>query len=389
LSAGLDSRTPVAAATAVSGTCNPRFAAVRDAFSHNFIAHSEVGAACAVWLDGVLAVDLWGGHTDSARMRPWQPDTLVCCMSVSKAVTALACAALLGRAGGLNLAAPVARYWPEFAAGGKETVEVGWCLDHRAGLPWLTADLPPDAYADWEWVVNALAAQAPVTDPGVWRGYHVVTMGYLAGEIVRRVAGMSMGRFVQEAIAAPLGVEFHIGLDAAYDARCAEFHGNFEGSLLRPSDPESSLGRCVALLRGVDFNSRLFRDTEIPSINGHCTARDAARLFGRLAEIHAGETGGPVAPHALREATKLRWAGDEHVLHHTRRMAAGFMLGTPLHLPFGPHLESFGHTGAGGAVAFADPVARIGFAYVMNRFYDGPPPNSRVAGLVKAVYDAL
>src|SRR6185295_11683953 len=120
-----------------------------DAFARNFVLHGEAGAACAVWHDGALAVDLWGGHGDSAATRAWQSDTLVCSMSVSKAVTALACAALLGRAGGLDLAAPVARYWPEFAAGGKSAIECGWCLDHRAGLPWLTSDLPPDAYADW------------------------------------------------------------------------------------------------------------------------------------------------------------------------------------------------------------------------------------------------
>ena len=362
---------------------------MREAFARNFTAHGETGAACAVWHDGALAVDLWGGHADSARTRPWQADTLVCCMSVSKAVTALACAALLGREGGLDLHAPVVRYWPEFAAGGKSVVESGWCLDHRAGLPWLRADLPPDAYADRQRVVDALAAQAPVTPPGHWRGYHVVTMGFLAGELVRRVTGTSLGAFVRESIAQPLGVEFHIGLGAEHDAQCAEFHGNFDGSLLRPSDPTSALGHCVALLRGVDFNSRAFRGAEIPSINGHCTARDAARLFGKLAEIHAGDASGPVSASALREATKLRWAGDEQVLHHTRRMAAGFMLGTPGHLPFGPHRETFGHTGAGGAVAFADPVTRLGFAYVMNRFYDGPPPNPRVGALVDAVYGAL
>lgn len=376
-------------AVSVDGTCEPRFALVREAFTRNFALHGEVGAAVAVWHDGAIAVDLSGGHADAARTRRWEPDTLVCCMSVAKAVTSLACAALLGRAGGLDLAAPVARYWPEFAAGGKASVEVGWCLDHRAGLPWLAGELPPHAYADWQSVTRALAAQTPVTPPGVWRGYHVVTMGYLAGELVRRVTGISLGRFVRESIAAPLATEFHIGLAAEYAGRCAEFHGNLLGSLLRPVDAESLTGRCVALLHDADFNGPGFRGAEIPSINGHCTARDAARLFGRMAEIHAGDTSGPVTPQALREATQLRWAGDEHVLNHTRRMAAGFALGTPGQLPFGPHLESFGHTGAGGAVAFADPVSRIGFAYVMNRYYDGPAPNPRVKALVDAVYAAL
>lgn len=384
-------RVPEEAAPAITvdGVCAPRFAGVREAFARNFAEHGEVGAAVAVWHDGALAVDLSGGHADAARMRRWEPETLVCCMSVAKAVTALACAALLGRSGGLDLAAPVARYWPQFAAGGKAAVEVGWCLDHRAGLPWLACEPPPDAYADWQWVTQALAAQAPVTPPGVWRGYHVVTMGYLAGELVRRITGISLAQFVRDTIAAPLGTEFHIGLAAENDARCAEFHGNLSGSLLRPADATSLPGRCVALLRDADFNGRSFRGAEIPSINGHCTARDAARLFGRMAEIHAGDASGPLTPQALREATRLRWAGDEHVLNHMRRMAAGFALGTPGQVPFGPHLDSFGHTGAGGAVAFADPVSRIGFAYVMNRFYDGPLPNPRVNALVNAVYGAL
>ena len=388
-SARVPDQTRAAPAISVGGECTARFASVRDAFMRNFTTHGETGAAVALWHDGALVVDLWGGHADSAGTRPWQADTLVCCMSVAKAVTALACAALLGKTGGLDLAAPVARYWPEFAQGGKEAIEVGWCLDHRAGLPWLAVEAPAEAFADWQWVTQALAAQAPVTPPGTWRGYHVVTMGYLAGELVRRVTGMSLGRFVRETIAAPLDLEFQIGLEAALDSRCAEFHGNLAGSLLQPTESASLTGRCTALLRGVDFNGRGFRGAEIPSINGHCTARDAARLFGRMAEIHAGDTSGPLSPQALHEATQLRWAGEEHVLNHTRRMAAGFALGTPGQLPLGPHLESFGHTGAGGAVAFADPVSRIGFAYVMNRFYDGPAPNLRVTGLVDAVYAAL
>jgi CubicO group peptidase (beta-lactamase class C family) len=360
---------------------------VRNAFGRNFAEHGECGAAVAVWHDGALAADLWAGHVDAGRTRSWQSDTLVCCMSVSKAVTALACAKLLDL--GLDYSAPVARYWPEFAREGKGEIEVGWCLDHRAGLPWLAQEPPADAYADWEWVTRALASQAPVTQPGVWRGYHVVTMGYLAGELVRRVTGMSLGRVVAQTIGPATGAEFHIGLDTAHDSRCAEFHGNLEGSLLRPADPASVQARCVALLRSADFNSRLFRGAEIPSINGHCTARDAARLFGRMAEIHAGDSSGPVAPESLREATRLRWSGEEHVMGHTRRFGAGFALGAPGEIPFGPHHETFGHTGAGGAVAFADPVSRIGFAYVMNRFYSGPLPNPRVTGLVDAVYRSL
>lgn len=253
----------------------------------------------------------------------------------------------------------------------------------------MAVEAPADAFADWKWVTQALAAHAPVTPPGTWRGYHVVTMGYLAGEVVRRFTGVSLGRFVRESITAPLDLEFHIGLDAALESGCAEFHGNLAGSLLQPTNSASLPGRCTALLRGVDFKSRGFRGAEIPSINGHCTARDAARLFGRMAEIHAGDSSCPPPPQALQAATQLRWAGEEHVLNHVRRMAAGFALGTPGQLPLGPHLESFGQTGAGGAVAFADPISRIGFAYVMNRFYDGPAPNRRVAGLVDALYTAL
>jgi len=370
----------------VNGTCAPRFAAVREAFARHFAELGECGAAVAVWHDGGLAVDLWGGYADAAQTRPWQPDTLVCGMSVAKAVTAFACAALLEE--GLDLSAPVARYWPEFAAQGKAAIEVGWCLDHRAGLPWLAHEPAPQAYADWDRVTHALATQAPVTEPGVWRGYHVVTMGYLAGELVRRVAGVSLGHFVAQ-LAAHLGSEFHIGLDSAHDVRCAEFHAELSGSLLRPVDPDSIPGRCVALLRHADFNSRAYRGAEIPSVNGHCNARDAARLFGRMAEIHAGDASGPVSPAALRETTRLRWSGQEHVMQHTRRYGAGFALGTPGELPFGPRLETFGHTGAGGAAAFADPVSRIGFAYVMNRFYSGPMPNPRVTGLVDAVYRSL
>ena len=183
--------TPLEAAAPIEGTCDPAFAAVREAFEENFRAGDEVGASVAVYIDGEPVVDLWGGHQDVARTKPWEQDTIVCMMSVAKGVSAL-CAHMLVDRGLLNLDERVATYWPEFAQNGKENVLVRWILDHRAGVPVCDAAQPGDLY-DFDAIVRAIEVQEPLWPPGTQPCYHTLTMGHMVGELVRRITGKSIG----------------------------------------------------------------------------------------------------------------------------------------------------------------------------------------------------
>src|SRR5205823_2754945 len=217
----------MAMAPMIHGHCDPRFLAVRDAFAANFAAGREVGASFATTVEGEPVVDLWGGYADAATTRPWERDTLVNVYSTSKGMTAL-CAHLLVDRGELDLDAPVARYWPEFAQAGKEELPVRWLLSHRAGV---IAPREPVAerYAhDWDHVCAALAAAAPWWEPGTAQGYHAVTFGYLVGEVVRRISGVSLGAFLRREIAGPLGARVFIGTPAEEHARCAEMVGQLD-----------------------------------------------------------------------------------------------------------------------------------------------------------------
>ena len=375
-------------AVSVNGHCDRRFTALAEAFAENFRSRGEVGAAVAVTLNGEPVIDLWGGFADSARTRPWAEDTLVCMMSVAKAATAL-CAAMAVDRGLIGWDEPVARYWPEFAAAGKADIPVRWVLDHRAGLPAISAPLPEGAAYDWERMTAALAAQAPLSPPGRSRAYHSVTLGYLVGELIRRTDGRSLGRFLAEEVCGPHGIEYWIGLPPELHGRCAEFFGETAGTLFDRSDPDSLKCRAMAQVPAEDFNTERFRSAEIPSINGIGTARGVARLFDGLAA--GGVLGGKrlLSADVLAQAATEQWHGREDLLGHTRRMGLGFALGLPGHLAMGPSPRAFGHTGAGGAIGFADPDAGLGFAYAPNHMYSGPGISPRLSALVDALYAAL
>ena len=372
----------------VDGHCDRRFAGIADAFAENFRTRGEAGAAVAVTLNGEPVVDLWGGFADSARTRPWAEDTLVCMMSVAKAVTAL-CAAMAVDRGLIGWNEPVARYWPEFAAAGKGDIPVRWALDHRAGLAAIAQAMPEGAAYDWQAMTGALAAQAPLSPPGEARAYHSVTLGYLVGELIRRTDGRSLGRFLAEEVCGPHGIDYWIGLPPELHGRCAEFFGETEGTLFDRSEPDSLKSRAMAQVPPEDFNTERFRSAEIPSINGIGTARGVARLFDGLAAGGILDGRRLLSADVLAEATMEQWYGREDLLGHTRRMGLGFALGLPGHLAMGPSPRAFGHTGAGGAIGFADPDAGLGFAYAPNRMYSAPGISPRLSALVDALYAEL
>ncbi|HEY5153157.1 MAG TPA: serine hydrolase domain-containing protein, partial [Acidimicrobiales bacterium] len=202
----------------IHGTWDERFVGVRDALAQNFEDAGDVGASAAVMVDGELVVDIWGGHTDEGRTTPWERDTITNVWSTTKTMTAL-CALVLADRGELDVDAPVARYWPEFAANGKEGVLVRHLLGHTAGLPGWDEPMTDADLCDWEKATSTLAAQAPWWEPGTASGYHAITQGFLVGEVVRRVSGQSLGTFFAKELAGPLGADFHIGLPPEHDHR--------------------------------------------------------------------------------------------------------------------------------------------------------------------------
>lgn len=263
------------AIASVTGRCDERFAMVEHAMASNLESGADLGCSVAVVQDGELVVDLWGGHIDEARSMPWSRDTVTCVFSTTKTMTAL-CVLVLADRGDVDLHAPVARYWPEFAAGGKEHVELRHILSHTAGLPTWSETVTVDDLLDWEKVTSLLAAQPPWWEPGTAMGYHALTYGYLAGEVVRRVTGRSIGRFFAEEIAGPLGVDFHIGTPASVDPRIAPAIPPEPAEELL--DPESLVHRVATnpRLSQEDLASEAARRAEIPSGNGHGNARSVA-----------------------------------------------------------------------------------------------------------------
>lgn len=386
------------AATPFGGACSARFEPVRRAFEAGFVRHDELGAAVSVVVDGELVVDLWGGHRDEARSQPWERDTLVTIFSITKAVTSV-CLAMLMERGRLDPSARVTDFWPEFGTAGKDAITVAELLSHRAGLPALRAPLETDAHVDWQRMTEALAAERPWWRPGRRIGYHVLTWGWLAGELLRRIDGRPLGRFLREEIAEPLGLDLHLGTPASLDARIAPIAS---GAAPIPQGVIPYWLRTPWWMpmrlriftnppqKEAKLDSRAWRGAEIPASNGIANARSLARLFGILAQ--GGESDGILLAggEALARATREEAAGREVVFGLPSRFGLGFMLASSaLHL--GPSPRAYGHTGAGGALAFADPDARVGFAYVPNRPHrqDRRIASAPACDLVDATYAAL
>ena len=383
----------------VHGICDVRFARVRDALSDNFSRFGEVGASLAVMVDGRIVVDLWAGHADAARTRPWERDTIVNVWSTTKGIVAT-CAQRLVDQGKLDLDAPVAHYWPEFAQAGKSAIPVRYLLSHQAGLPAIRRPLPLGAAFDWELMTTALAEEEPWWDPGTKHGYHAFTYGWLIGEVIRRITGQSVGTYFRKEIAEPLGLDFHIGLATEHDARTAECiaadlpepgETNFVIEMLQDPDslPFKVLANPPDLFQPGVVNTREWRSAEIPAANGHGNARAVARFYGALAR--GGELDGVrvLTQEAIERATVEQASGKDEVMGLNLRTALGFVLTSP-DATMGPNPRAFGHSGAGGSLGFADPDAMVGFGYAMNRMIQAPTLNDpRWAQMIDAVYASL
>jgi CubicO group peptidase (beta-lactamase class C family) len=386
----------------VHGRCEPAFESLRQALAEIMDAGSEVGAALAVHVGRQPVVDLWAGHTDSARTRPWDEHTIVNLYSVGKAVIAV-CALRLVERGALDLDSPVSRYWPEFAQAGKKHLPVRYLLTHQAALPAVFRPLPPGAVLQWEVMVDALAAQEPWWEPGTGHGYHVNTYGFLIGEVVRRITGKSLGAYLRDEIAGPAGIDFFIGFGPELDARCADVIPPRPGpdgeqrNVLLDVDLATLTGfqrmRAGAYLNPADLsglgiiNSRGWRAAEVPSTNGHGNARAVARLYAALAGDGKLDGVHILSPATIEMAIAEQVYGEDVVLQRPTRFGLGFQLTMP-ERRLGPGPRSFGHFGAGGSLGFADPDAHVAFAYAMNQGRGGWQ-HKHVRHLIDLVYEAL
>jgi CubicO group peptidase (beta-lactamase class C family) len=308
-------------------------------------------------------------------------------MSVSKGV-AMLCLAMLADRGMLSVDDPMARHWPEFAQNGKEAVTIRQAFGHLAGIPFIDGAREGDIY-DWETMVSGIARQRPVWPVGSKQIYHSSTLGFMAGELVRRISGKTIGTFLREEICGPLATSFFFGLTEAEQRRCATMEksaGNVVSASKRVPADSVEARIWASLPAAEDFNSIPWRTREIPSVNGQGTARAVARIYGALA------AGGVMDGHRLLRLSALapflvQQKPDPIPPEGLRlRMAVGFMLNSPPSRPMGPHPETFGHSGAGGAQGFCDPVSGIGFCYTTRKMHDGADTGVRATSLIDALY---
>ena len=380
--------------TRVHGEVEAGFEPVQDAFAANFERFGEVGAACCVYVAGRPVVDVWGGTTKPRGEQLYSTETLQMVMSSTKGVVAVA-AHMLAQEGRLDFEAPVTRYWPEFGAEGKRDMPVRWLFSHRAGLPAVDTPLTLEDVLAWDPVASALAAQRPLWEPNTAHGYHVGTYGWLAGEVIRRITGTSVGAYVAEHIARPLDLDLWIGLPESAESRVAPIlappppppGAQLDVFTARMLDPNTLLHKAFVnpALPAPAFNDRAFHAAEIPAANGITNARSLARMYAAT----IGEIDGVrlLSPETLDDATRQQSAGEDVVLGYETRYATGFQLSFPFRPMAGE--GSFGHYGMGGSVGFAHPGRGFAFAYVMNQMLPSGGVDPRTRNLIEALLGSL
>lgn len=377
--------------TTIHGTCDPRFSAVRDAFANNFASGSEHGACVAISVGGEMVVDLWGGCRDEAKTQPWEENTIVNVYSTTKTMTALT-ALMLADRGQLDLHAPVAKYWPEFAANGKENVTVAHLMSHAAGLPGWDEMLRVEDIYDWNKACALLAAQKPWWEPGTASGYHAVTQGYLVGEVVRRVTGKSLGTVFREEIAEPLNADFHIGTGAEHDPRIAELiPPTPSGGAAGPAnDPASIAGRTFASppLNAYDSRTRAWRAAEIPAAGGHGNARSVCEVQTVLANGGVSKGKRIMSADGCRVALQEQVSGTDLVFGAPQRFGMGYGLPGALMRPIHPDATCY-WGGWGGSIVMIDMDARFCFAYVMNRMANTTVGDMRAFTMLMPAFQAV
>lgn len=372
----------------IQGVVASGFEAVADAFRSNFTANRDVGAACCIYRNGQPVVNIWGGLADPASAAPWREDSLQLCFSATKGPTTI-CILQLMEQGLLDIDAPVANYWPEFGCNGKEQITTRMILSHRAGLPAVEGDLTLQDVFAWTPVVDALARQAPSWLPGTEHGYHPRSFGWLLGEILRRITGKTLGQYLHDHVTAPIAADFYVGLPAREFARCTRL-------LPDQATPSFSFVPSELTIKALTGPSNLFSysdmwndlallQAEMPSSNGVGTAEGLARIYAAtLGEINGVRL---LKPETVEAACRVQSQGVDRIVTMETCFGLGFMLPPWLAKDScGP--QSYGHFGAGGSMAMADPEAGVAMAYVMNQMRLDPD-DPRAVDLINAMYDCV
>jgi CubicO group peptidase (beta-lactamase class C family) len=383
----------------IHGTVAQGFEAVRTAFQDNFDSQGDVGASVAITVGGEFVVDLWGGTAtfdgpdDDVSGAPgvggdWQEDTIINVWSTTKTMAALCCLILADR-GELDLYEPIATYWPEFAAGGKESVATRHVLSHTAGLSGWDEPLEPVDLLDHDKLVAIHARQTPWWEPGSQSGYHAISQGYLLGEIVRRVSGRSLGTFFADEVAGPLGADFHIGTPASCDPRVARVIPPTTGLEGAEADPDSIAVRTLAnpALRAEFSWRKDWRRAEIPAAGGHGNARSVALCHTPTACGGSARGVSLLSDEGVARIFDVQYEGADLILPVELKMGMGFGLPSPM-LPV-PNPRTCFWGGWGGSLAIIDVDAQMSFSYVMNKMGEGTTGDLRGASLLLAAYTAL
>ncbi|MHA1985143.1 MAG: serine hydrolase domain-containing protein [Promethearchaeota archaeon] len=375
----------------IQGFCDKRFESVKKAFEKNFKEGLEVGASFAATINGKFVIDIWAGHADAAQSLPWEENTIVNVYSTTKVMTAICTLMLIDR-GLLDLDAPVARYWPEFAQNGKEEIPVRFLLSHTSGLSGWEKKITVEDLYDWDKVTNLLAAQKPWWEPGTKSGYHSSTFGNLLGELVRRITGKTIGTFFKEEVAEPLNGDFHIGLPEKYDYRVGELIPPPSMNINQNSeiDPNSIAFKTGMnpLMNPEETKTRAWRAAELPADNGHCNARAVARITSAIA--CGGEVDGVrlMSIDTIEKALEEQSYGTDLVLMAPIRFGLGFGL-QEKESPIGPNQRILYWGGWGGSVSIMDLDAKLSIAYVMNKMQSITTGDPRSDRLIGALYGSI
>jgi len=401
----------------INGYCDERFLEAKKIFEESINSGFELGCAITLEVEGEVVLDLWGGHSDLDKTEEWKEDTIVNVFSTTKGMAAM-CLLQLVEKGLIDLDAPVSQYWPEFAAGGKETIPVRYLLCHKSGLCGVREPLDQGSFTNWNLICSELAKQEPFWEPGTAHGYHAITYGHLVGEVVRRVSGKSIGQYFNDEIAVPLNLDFWIGLPEDKFNRVTDINPDKPGLLqkilmpilsklprsLAPgslkmlldfADPTTPAGAAfnnpkMSMQTGeMEANTAKWRKAEIPAANGHGTARSIAKLYGALAIGGSRDGVHVLSPETIEMARQTESDGKDLVLGqlHTR-FGLGFMLGTE-DVSMGPNKDAMGHGGAGGSLGFADPDNKISLGFTMNQMHPGITAWKTATDVAESVYKTL
>ncbi len=370
----------------INGFVDPRFQRVADVFSESFKAGHDLGAACALTIDGQPILDIYGGYTDRKKTQEWQEDTLVSIYSSGKAVVALLVAKAVDE-GLLDYQMPLAHYWPEFGQHGKENITLAQVMSHQSGLPGISHEIDPALWLDWVGMCNELAGMKPQWTPGTQNGYHPQTYGFLAGEALRRVYGKAVGQLMRERISEPFGLDIYCGVNDEEIARVSTMIKPTRAPDLGPMNEHKMAAFVSKWASAGGVGKDAWAKAEIPAANMHANASSLTKLISVIACGGTYNGTRMISAEALMQMQQEQIRGDDLVLPFNLSWACGLMRN--VNYVYGPVEETVGHSGFGGSCVLADPKNKLSFSFVLNKMSHYLVGDPRTTRLIDAVYACL